>query len=479
MPRTIIRGGTLVLDDGALNADLIIEGEQITGIAARVELRPDDDVIDAGGLLVLPGVVDAHTHIQLDTGIYKTADNWEIGTKAAAAGGVTTVIDFATQFPGQSVDEALNNRLVEAEPAVIDYGLHCMITDLPHGNEQTMLGRLVERGVPSFKVYTTYRPNYYMDDATLLSLMRATAKVGGLVMIHAENDSIVSEATQRLVSEGKTGWQYHGQGRPVIAEHEAANRAIFLASQASSPLYIVHCTSWETIQAVKRARETYRPVYCETCPQYLILDESLYEGPHPQHYILQPPLRSKREHDRLWSELVANFGAIAVISTDSCDYTLAQKTEFSEFTRTPGGLPGIETLLPLIFTYGVCDQEREFSLPTLVSKLSSTPARIFGLYPRKGALRVGSDADIVLYDPQPDGRIAHRDLHYLAGYNPYEGMFVKGRVVITLSRGEVVYQYGAADPFAGAAKGRGQFVPGAAFSESLLPAPIPSRGSLI
>jgi dihydropyrimidinase len=352
-----------------------------------------------------------------------------------------------------------------------------MITDLPHGKEEAMLGRLVERGVPSFKVYTTYRPNYYMDDAALLRLMWAAAKVGGLVMVHAENDAIVTEATERLIAEGKTGWQYHAQGRPVIAEHEAANRVIFLAAQSDAPLYIVHCTSWKTIQSVRHARESDHMVYCETCPQYLLLDDSLYTGPHPEHYILQPPLRSKSEHDGLWDELSADFGAIDVISTDSCDYNLAQKTEFEEFARTPGGLPGLETLLPLIYTYGVCDQDRDFDISTLVNKLCSTPARIFGLYPRKGVLRVGSDADIVLYDPQPDGRVRHQDLHYLAGYSPYENMPVKGRVVMTLSRGETVYQYGQADSFEGAAEGRGQFVPGAAFNSLPVPYLTPSGGA--
>jgi dihydropyrimidinase len=243
--------------------------------------------------LVLPGVIDAHTHIQLDTGIYKTADNWEIGTRAAAAGGVTTVVDFATQYPGQSVDQALDNRLVETEPAIIDYALHCMITDLPHGEEEAILGRLVERGVPSFKVYTTYRPNYYMDDATLLRLMRATARVGGLVMVHAENDAIVTDATQRLAADVKTGWQYHAQGRPVIAEHEAANRVIFFAAQSGTPLYIVHCTSWETVQAVKHAREADVAAYCETCPQYLLLT-TLCMGDLIQSTLFSNPLCALR-----------------------------------------------------------------------------------------------------------------------------------------------------------------------------------------
>jgi len=476
--RKIIRGGTIVSPDGTLEADLIVEGEKVVGIVASAEPGPDDEVIDAAGLLVLPGIVDAHTHIQLDTGIYQTADNWEIGTKAAAAGGVTTVVDFATQFPGQTVDEAMDNRLKETKPAIIDYGLHCMITDLPHGKEEAMLGRLVERGAPSFKIYTTYRPNYYMDDATILRLMRATREVGGLVMVHAENDAIVTDATERLVAEGKTGWKYHADGRPFIAESEAVNRVVYLAMRSVAPLYIVHCTSTFSAFTINEARQRGGLVYCETCPQYLILDRRVYDGPHPEHYILQPPLRWNQVYndDRgdLWSWLERKLRGklnrvIDVISTDSCDYTIAQKTEFKEFTKTPGGLPGVETLLPLIYTYGVCDDRLGFQLPDLVRVLCSNPARIFGLYPRKGALNIGSDADIALYDPEPEGTISHEDLHYLAGYSPYEGMRVKGRVVTTLSRGEVVYRHGADDEFAGARPGRGQFVPGDPFDASLMP----------
>jgi dihydropyrimidinase len=468
--RKIIQGGTIVSPEGTLDADLIIEGEKVSGIIANADPGPDDEVIDATGLFVLPGIVDAHTHIQLDTGIYQSPDNWEIGTKAAAAGGVTTVIDFATQFRGQTVDEALNDRFRETEPAIIDYGLHCMITDLPHGREEVMLRRLIERGVPSFKVYTTYRPNYYMEDATLLRLMTATREVGGLVMVHAENDAIVTDATERLVAEGKTGWQYHAKGRPVMAEWEAINRLAFLTRQVNAPVYIAHCTSRKSINTIKQAREAHTPIYCETCPQYLLLDDRVYEGANPEHYILQPPIRSRDEHDGLWEELTPPYGTIDVISTDSCDFILSQKIEHKEFTKTPGGLPGVETLLPLIYTYGVKAGEFPFAgfdLPNLVRRLCSNPAKIFGRYPRKGTLRVGSDADVALYDPEPEGTISHANLHYLAGYSPYEGMRVKGRVVMTLSRGEVVYQYGAEDEFPGVA-GRGQFVPGDPFDAALM-----------
>jgi dihydropyrimidinase len=464
MTRTIIKGGTIVTAGGTLRADLVIAGEKVADIVADAQPHPEDEIIDATGRLVLPGVVDAHTHIQLDTGIYRTADNWQIGTRAAAAGGVTTVIDFATQFPGQTVDQALDNRLKETAPAIIDYGLHCMITDLPYGREEAMLGRLVERGAPSFKIYTTYRPNYYMDDAVILRLMRTARTVKGLVIVHAENDAMVTEATGILVSQGKTGWKYHAQGRPPEAEQEAVNRILFLAKLAQCPLYIVHCTTGDSIHMVAAARAAGQPAWCETCVQYLLLDDSVYSGQHPEHYILQPPLRPEGEPERVWQQVINR--AAAVISTDSCDYTIKQKQEFAEFTQTPGGLPGVETLLPLVYTYGV-DKGR-ITLPDMVHLLGENPARIFGRHPRKGALDVGSDADVVLYDPEPEGSITHEALHYLAGYSPYEGMRVKGRVVMTFSRGEVVYRHGANDPFARAAPGRGRFVPGAPFDASLV-----------
>jgi dihydropyrimidinase len=467
--RMIIQGGTVVSPEGTSRADVVIENGKVAGVVETTTPQPGDEVIDASGLLVMPGIVDAHTHIQLDTGIYKTADNWEIGTKTAAAGGTTTVIDFATQYPGQTVDEALDNRFKDCQPALIDYALHTMITDLPHGKEESMLGRLVERGAPSFKVYTTYRPNYYMDDATLRRLMIATREVGGLVLVHAENDSIVTDATQQLVARGQTAWRFHGQGRPALAESEAAHRVVYLASRLGAPIYVVHCTVEDSVRAVERARQEGAHAYCETCVQYLILDEDVYEGPHPERYMLQPPLRHSRDAGQppqagyLWKLAGEGNNAINAISTDSCDYTLAQKTEFGEFTKTPGGLPGLETLLTLVYTYGVHLGSGNFTLQTLVRKLCENPAKIFGLYPQKGTLLPGSDADVVLYDPNPEWTISHANLHYLAGYSPYEGMAAKGKVHTTISRGEIVYQNGEFK----AKPGRGQFVKGQPFSTDL------------
>lgn len=460
MGRLIIKNGTIVTPDGVLKADLIVEGATISGIVASAEPRPDDQVIDASNLLALPGMVDAHTHIKLDTGLFQTADNWEIGSKAAAAGGVTTVIDFANQIKGRPYPEALSARCAEAAPSIIDYAFHMVVLEPERDPEKLAedLQGILDMGIVSLKLFTTYRPNYYLDDAALLHLFRAMPS-GLTAMVHCENDSIVTDATRRLVEAGKTAWRYHAQGRPPEAEVEAISRVLLLATiEGHFPVYIAHCSTvdsaWQ-IQEFKDRLPGY--VHFETCPQYLLLDDSVYEGKHPEHYILQPPLRPD-EHPELLRASVQD-GLVDVISTDTCDYTLAQKIARSDFTQTPGGLPGIETLLPLIYTL-FCHELGE-PVDKIVKLMTANPARIFGIYPRKGALQVGSDADIVLYDPRPESVIHHQDLHYLAGYNPYEGMQVKGKVHTTISRGEVIYREGDFP----ASAGRGQFV----FGQPVIP----------
>jgi dihydropyrimidinase len=448
--RILIRGGTLVTPDGCFPGDVAIEDESIVAVGAGLRMTQPFNVLDARGCIVLPGLIDCHTHIALDTGIYQTADDWEIGTRTAACGGITTVVDYATQFSGQTLKQAVEGRWAEAEgKACIDYGLHCMITDLPRGREAE-LGDLLRLGVPSVKVYTTYRPNYYADDDLILRLLRASASAGILVTLHCENDALVTAATGDLVQRGQTSWRYHGRGRPALAEQEAAQRALFLAQAAGAPVYIVHCSSARTVELVKQARERGQVAFAETCVQYLLLDDSRYEGEHPEHYILQPPLRSKADNDLLW-RLVAE-GAVSTIATDHCDYTLAQKSAFDDFTRTPGGLPGMETLLPLLYTYGVA--EGRMTLDQLVRLVSTQPARIFGLYPRKGSLAPRADADVVIYDPQGEGVIQAGRLHNLAGYTPYEGMRVQGRVKMTIARGQIVHEDGE---FKGT-PGRGHFI---------------------
>ena len=445
----LIRGGTVVTSQGALEADLLVQGQYIKAVGQGLPVAHDTRVIDAAGCYVLPGVIDAHTHIALDTGIYRTPDDWFIGTRAAACGGVTAVVDFATQFAGQTLRRGVEARLEEAREAVIDYAFHVMVTDLPPGREGE-LAELIELGTPSVKLYTTYRPNYYADDATVLRLMETCAELGILPLVHCENDALVTAETEALVAAGRTAWHFHGRSRPALAEQEAVQRILFLAEAAGCPVHICHCSTGRAVSMVIEAREWGQVVSCETCPQYLLLDNTVYAGPDPWRYILQPPLRDPEEPDRLWA--LVSGGAVDLICTDHCDYTAAQKIAQDNFTQTPGGLPGMETLLPLMYTYGV-DAGR-LTLPQLVGLLSANPARLWGLWPRKGTLLPGSDADVVIYDPEPECTASADGLHYLAGYTPYEGMRLQGRVRATISRGQIIYREGQ---FTGR-KGWGQFI---------------------
>ncbi len=449
MVTLLIRGGTLVTSQGPLEADLLVQGERIKALGHGLPEPHGGQVIDAEGCYVLPGVIDAHTHIKLDTGVYQTHDDWFIGTRAAACGGVTTVVDFATQFPGQTLAEAVEARLEEARHAAIDYALHAMVTDLPPGREDE-IADLVALGTPSAKLYTTYRPNYYADDAKILRLMRACADHAVLPLVHCENDDLVTSRTEALVAAGETIWRHHGASRPALAEQEAVQRMLFLAEAAGSPVHICHCSTARSVSLVAEAVDAGQLATCETCPQYLLLDRLVYEGPEPWRYILQPPLRDPEEPERLWRLVEA--GLVDLIATDHCDYTKAQKLALNDFTETPGGLPGMETLLPLMFTYGVADGR--LTLSRMSKLLSANPARLWGLWPKKGALQPGSDADIVVYDPAPTGQISAENLHHLAGYTPYEGMDVRGQVKATISRGQVVYREGR---FVGL-EGRGEFV---------------------
>lgn len=450
MPETLlIKDGLLVTPEETMEADLLVRGEHIAVLGDGLA-DAGAAVIDAQGCYVLPGVIDAHTHIALDTGVYRTADDWFSGTRAAACGGVTTVIDFVTQFPGQTLRQAVAARLAEAREAVIDYAFHVMVTDLPPGREGE-LADLLEMGVPSIKLYTTYRPDYYADDATILRLMETCAGLDILPLVHCENDSLVTAHTEALVKAGKIGWRYQGGARPPLAEQEAVRRVLLLAEAADCPVHIVHCSTARSIDYVAEARESGQAVSCETCPQYLLLDEEAYEGPEPWRTILQPPLRDGWDAAALW--MLLENGEIDQVATDHCDYTMAQKTAQDDFTKTPGGLPGVETLLPLLFTYGVA--QGGMDLPRLVEVLSANAARLWGLWPRKGVLRPGADADLVVYDPLPESVVSAQALHHVAGYTPYEGMQLKGEVRATVSRGQVVYQEGR---FLGQ-KGGGRFVP--------------------
>lgn len=458
--RLLIQGGTVVTATGQARADVLIEDERIGAVGPGLAALPGDRVVDAAGCYVMPGLVDAHVHFALDTGIFQTDDDFGIGTRSAACGGVTTVVDFATQLAGQTPAEAVALRRAEADPLVhIDYALHCMITDFPIDAEPS-IADLVAAGVPSVKVYTTYRPNYFCDDAKLLRIMRASAAAGALVMVHAENDPIVSEAGQALIDAGRTSLAYHGAARPPLAEAEAVHRCLFLAEQAGASLFVVHCSTPAAVRLIHAARSVGQPAIAETCPQYLMFSDAVYDGPRAEWYIMQPPIRP----DELRRELVelVEMGWVDSIGTDHCDYTLTKKRATGQFPTTAGGIPGVETMLPILYTYLV--EPGRLGLEHLVRLTSTNPAQVYGLYPRKGSLEVGADGDVVVYDPRGTSVVEAARLHTIGGYTPYDGFAVTGRVKATISRGRIVCDDGE---FLGT-PGHGRFVPGHPFDPAII-----------
>jgi dihydropyrimidinase len=433
----LIRGGTVVTADGERKADVLVRAGKIAEV--REGIAGSDDVIDAAGLLVLPGVVDPHTHLLLDTGTTRTTDDFESGSASAAAGGVTTYLDFAPQLPGQTFAQALRARLDLIEGrSYVDYGIHLNITHLADGWERD-LEALVDAGVSSAKIYTTYRDSiFYADDWTWYRLMERSGGAGLLVQVHAENDAIVVGKTQELLREGKSGLAYHGIARPAVAEVEAVSRGLVFGEQTGSPIYFVHLSSPGSVDLITAARDRGVAAIAETCPHYLVLDDSVYAGPDAARYLMTPPLRDRGSQSRLWTQLMQR--QIHSLGSDHCGFSLAQREGVDDFSQVSPGIPGVETSLLLLHTFGVV--QRRMSLRHLVWLLCANPSKIFGLWPRKGDIRPGSDADLVLFDPRPTRTLSASELHSRAGFSPYEGLTVAGRVHATVCRGQVVYRDG-------------------------------------
>jgi dihydropyrimidinase len=383
-----------------------------------------------------------------------SADDFESGTQAAAFGGTTSLIDFAIQTKGQKMRDALDIWWKKAENrATIDYGLHMIITDLPDAHLEDM-NDMVREGVTSFKLFMAYPGVLMVDDATIFKAMRQTASNGALVCMHAENGSAIDVIVKRALAQGKTAPIYHGLTRPTTAEGEAVNRAIALSEMAGAPVYIVHLSSNDALEKVAEARDKGLPAYAETCPQYLFLsiedlDRPNFEG---AKYVFTPPLREKWHQDKLWEGLRKN--TLQVVSTDHCPFCFKEQKELGrdDFTKIPNGGPGIENRLQLIFDGGV--NKKRISLNRWVEVVSTTPAKMFGLYPKKGTIAVGSDADIVIWDPNKEFTISAKTHHMKVDYSMFEGFKVKGDAEIVLSRGEVIVEGGK---FLGKT-GRGRFI---------------------
>ncbi len=460
---SVIHGGSLMTPAGARVSDLAICGEKIAAIGEGLSGRRS---IDARGCLVLPGAIDPHVHLQMPAGPVRSSDDWETGTIAAAHGGTTTVIDFvepeldpdAPDGAG-SLLAALRARRAEAEKAaVIDFGLHMTLRSA-HPKVLAEIPHVVAAGCPSFKTYLTY-DGFRLDDRAFLTVLEAVGAAGGLALVHAENDAAIAYLQQKLISQGLLGPASHPLSRPPVTESEAVTRAVALAGIAGCPLYVVHVSTGDAARAVTQARARSQIVFGETCPQYLLLNDGAYllGGFEAAKYVCCPPLRPASEATELWDAL-AN-GGLQTVATDHCPFFFKGEKELGrdDFTAIPSGLPGVETRLALLHTYGVV--QGRLSPTAWVDACCSTPAKIFGLYPRKGALAPGSDADLVIFDPAAEVTITHSALHEHVDYTPYEGRSLRGYPKMTLSRGRVLIDEGE---FVGE-KGGGQFLARARFT---------------
>src|SRR5271170_3308908 len=458
---TVIRNGTVVTATDTYASDVGILDGRIAAIAAGLPIENAGKVMDATGMLVMPGGIDAHTHLDMPFGGTTSADDFESGTIAAAFGGTTTLIDFAIQQKGQSLRQAFETWMKKADrKAAIDYAFHCIITDLGDAQLEEM-GALIQEGVSSFKLFMAYPGVLMVDDATIFRAMSQAAKYGGLVCMHAENGGVIDVLVRRALAEGKSAPKYHALTRPTTAEGEAVSRAIALAEMAGSPVYIVHLSCNDALEKVREARDRGVPAYAETCPQYLYLSLENMDAPgfEGAKYVFTPPLREKWHQEKLWQGLAKD--TLQVVSTDHCPFCFKEQKEMGkdDFTKIPNGGPGIEHRLSLIYTGGVA--QGRFSVNRFVELVATTPAKLFGLYPRKGTIAVGSDADLVIFDPTRKHTISAKTHHMRVDYSMFEGIQVTGMPDAVLSRGRVVVE---GDKFLGRA-GAGDFLKRALYSQ--------------
>ncbi|HEU4673980.1 MAG TPA: dihydropyrimidinase [Candidatus Limnocylindrales bacterium] len=441
--RTLISGGTIVGAEGTQQADVLIDGETIAQVGRDLAAAgvTADATIDATGKWVIPGAIDVHTHMELPFGGTFAKDTFETGTRAAAFGGTTTIVDFAVQTKGRSLREGLDAWFAKAEGnAQIDYGFHMIMSDVTDGSLAEM-DELVDEGIPDFKLFTAYPGVFYSDDGAILRAMQQTAKNGGLIMIHAENGPAIDVIAAENVDAGHTDPLYHGISRYPILEGEATNRTIRLAEAAGVPIYIVHLSARDALNEVRAARDRGAKAFAETCPQYLFLSlEDLGNGFEGAKFVCSPPLRPKDHQDDLWTGLVKDD--LQVVSTDHCPFDFEGQKELGrgDFRKIPNGLPGVEDRVDLLHDGGVVGGR--ITAERWVDLIATAPAKLFGMYPRKGTISVGSDADIVVYDPAKRHTISAKTHHMDVDYSCYEGREVQGASEIVLSRGTTVVRDG-------------------------------------
>ena len=442
--KILIKNGYVVTAVDSYTADILVDGSTVAMIGVDLEKVAGavGKTIDATGKLVIPGGIDPHTHMDLPFGGTSSSDDFETGTRAAALGGTTTIIDFAVQYRGQSLNQALDVWMAKAEgKASIDYGFHLIVTDLPD-QRVPELKTLIDQGIPSFKLFMAYPGVFLVDDGTIFKAMSVAGEAGGLICMHAENGVIIDVLVKRALAEGKRAPKYHALTRPARAEAEGVHRAIAIAEMANSSVYIVHLSCYDALKEVQAARDLGLPVYAETCPQYLFLDDTCYEqeGFEGAKYVMTPPLRDKANQEQLWKGLRSND--LQVISTDHCPFCFKEQKELGrdDFSKIPNGGPGVENRMSLIFDGGVV--QKRISLNRFVELTSTAAAKIFGLFPKKGTIAVGSDADIVIFDPSLEETISAKTHHMRVDYNAYEGRTVRGVTDTVLVRGNIVVESG-------------------------------------
>ena len=441
----LIKNGLLITHAGSFEADVLIEGEEVSALGARGSDWVADEVIDAAGKYLVPGGIDVHTHMELPFGGTFASDSFETGTRAAAWGGTTTIIDFAVQSKGSGLMEGWEAWMAKAEGnCAIDYGFHLILSDV---NDQSLkeMDIAIGEGVSSFKMFMAYPGVFYSTDGEIFRAMQKAAENGATVMMHAENGMAIDVLIAQALERGETDPLYHGIVRKSILEGEATHRAIKLAELAGSPLYIVHLSALEALAEVTNARDEGLNVFAETCPQYLFLDlDDLGKGFEGAKFVCSPPLRDRAEghQEALWSGLATND--LQVVSTDHCPFCFEDHPELGrqkrlgegDFSKIPNGLPGVEHRVELIY-HGAVSEER-LSLERWVEVCSTTPARMFGLFPRKGTIAVGADADIVIFDPNRKHVLSAATHHMRTDYSCYEGMQLAGGVDSVLSRGRLI-----------------------------------------
>ncbi len=474
--KVLIQNGTIVTPDKVIKGDLLVIGETIAKIGGTIPAEGVSDtavqytdapgadiscadasdvtIIDAAGKYVLPGGIDVHTHFNLDIGMAVAQDDFYTGTVAAAMGGTTTIVDHPGFGPeGCSLFHQINKYHAYAKNcAVIDYSFHGV---LQHWDDQVSheIPKLADQGITSMKVYMTY--GYMFTDEMLLNVLKAAKKNGVLIAVHAEDDALIRDLRKKYISQGKKEARYHALSRPEKSEAGAVKRVVDLALKAGdAPVYIVHLSTEQGLLNIKNAKRSGQNVFAETCPQYLFLDESLYDRPDHEglKYVISPPLRQKKDRAAMWRGLADQD--IDVVATDHCPFDFKLKKELAsrDFSKCPGGAPGVETRVALLFSRGV--KEKRLTLHQFVKAIAENPAKIMGLYPKKGVIQIGSDADIIILDPEKKETILKKTLHENVDYSPYEGFEVFGRPCLTMVRGNII----ARDNVFTGKKGFGRFI---------------------